>query len=190
MHGMENNMNYEHFGVLLKEIRIKYNMSREKLAQNICTAKQIYRIEKGESEPSIYLLHQLSIKFNLDLNEYYKMHFTRNTLAGLEEINSFNSVLLNGDMPSFKSLVDKLEILEDFKTGENLQHIYYGKALCSALLDNDYKTALEYCYKGIQVECPDFQVEKISDHMYSNVGITLLNCVSQNFFAMDEYELS
>ncbi len=40
-------MNYEHFGVLLQELRMKYNMSREKLAENICTLKQLYRIEKG-----------------------------------------------------------------------------------------------------------------------------------------------
>ena len=82
-------MNYEHFGNLLQELRLKYNMSREKLAQNICTPKQIYRIEKGDSEPSIYLLHQLSIKFNLDLNEYYKNYFTFNTIIGLEGIREF-----------------------------------------------------------------------------------------------------
>lgn len=180
-------MKYEHFGILLQELRIKYNMSREKLAQNICTPKQIYRIEKGESEPSIYLMHQLSIKFNLDLNEYYKMHFTSNTLIGFEGIKSINAAIESGNITLIKSMIDKYEKLEDFKKGETLQHIYYSKALCSALLDNNYITSLEYCYKGIQVECPDFHIERISEHMYSNVGITLLNCISQNFFAMDEY---
>jgi transcriptional regulator with XRE-family HTH domain len=185
--GMEIKMKYEHFGILLQELRKKYNMSREKLAQNICTPKQIYRIEKGDSEPSIYLLHQLSIKFNLDLNEYYKMHFTSNTIVGLEGINSINSAIEHSDIPLIKSLIEKYENLDDFKKGENLQHIYYGKALCSALLNNDYKTSLEYCYKGIQIECPEFNIDKISENMYSNVGITLLNCISQNFFALDQY---
>ncbi|MGB8455790.1 MAG: helix-turn-helix transcriptional regulator [Anaerocolumna sp.] len=180
-------MKYEHFGNLLQELRMKYNMSREKLAKNICTPKQIYRIEKGVSEPSIYLLHQLSIKFNLDLNEYYKMNFTSNTIAGLEGINSINAALERSDIPLLKSLIEKYEKLEDFKKGENLQHIYYGKALCSALLDNDYKTSLEYCCKGIRIECPEFNIDKISENMYSNVGITLLNCISQNYFAMDQY---
>ncbi len=181
-------MKYEHFGILLQELRTKYNMSREKLAQNICTPKQIYRIEKGASEPSVYLLHQLSIKFNLDLNEYYKMHFTRNSLMGLEGVKSINAAIEHGDIPLIKSLIDKYEKLEDFKKGENLQHIYYGKALCSALLDNDYKISLEYCYKGIRIECPDFNIDKISENMYSNVGITLLSCISQNFFAMEQYD--
>ncbi len=181
-------MEYEHFGYLLQELRTKYKMSREKLAQNICTPKQIYRIEKGVSEPSIYILHQLSIKFNLDLNEYYKMHFTSNTLVGLEGINSISSAIDKGDMLLVKSMVNKYENLEDFQKGENSQHIYYGKALCSALLDNDYNASLDYCYKGIKVECPDFDINTVAQNMYSNVGITLLICVSQNYFATDNYD--
>lgn len=180
-------MKYEHFGILLQELRVKYSMSREKLAQNICTPKQIYRIEKGYSEPSIYLLHQLSIKFNLDLNEYYKMHFTSNTIVGLEGINSINAAIEHHNITLIKSEIDKYEKLEDFKHGENLQHIYYGKALCSALLDDDYNTSLDYCYKGLQIECPDFNIDNMSENMYSNIGICILNCLSQNFFALDQY---
>ena len=180
-------MEYEHFGILLQELRTKYNMSRDKLAQNICTPKQIYRIEKGVSEPSIYILHQLSIKFNLDLNEYYKMHFTINTIVGLEGINSINSAIEQENILLIKAMVNKYEKLEDFKKGENLQHIYHSKALCSAILDNDYITSLDYCYKGIKIECPDFDIKTVAQNIYTNIGITLLNCISQNLFAMGKY---
>ncbi len=180
-------MRYEHFGILLQELRGKYNLSREKLAQNICTPKQIYRIEKGVSEPSIYLLHQLSIKFNLDLNEYYKMYFTKSSIIGLEGTKAMNIAIDNGDLPSLKSLVINYEMLEDFKSGQNLQHIYYGKALCSSLIDEDYKTSLDYCFKGIQVECPEFTIHNISNNTHSNISLALLNCTSQNYFSMNQY---
>ena len=180
-------MEYEHFGFLLQELRKKYNMSRDKLAQNICTPKQIYRIEKGISEPSVYILHQLSIKFNLDLNEYYKVHFSTNTITGLEGINSINSAIEQRDYQLLKSLIKIYDDLEDFKKGENLQHIYYGKALCSALLENDYTASLKYCYKGIRIECPAFNIDRISNNMFSNVGITLVHCLSLNLFAMNQY---
>ena len=163
-------------------------MSRETLAENICTSKQIYRIEKGESEPSISLLHQLSFKFKLDLNEYYKMYFTNHTLEGLEGIKSINNAIIIHDNHLLKSLIDTYETMEAFKTGENLQHIYYGKALCSALLDEDYKKSLDYCYQGIRVECPEFNTSSIPQYMFSNVGLALINCISQNFFAMDNYD--
>jgi transcriptional regulator with XRE-family HTH domain/uncharacterized protein YerC len=180
-------MNYKHFGEFLQELRLSRNMTREQLAQDICTPKQIYRIEKGVYEPSLYLINQLSIKFNLDLNDYFKMYFTNITITGLEGINNINAAIEKGDMHLLRSIINKYEDLEDFKKGENLQHIYLGKALCCALLDNDYKISLEYCYKGVQVECPAFYIDKISNNMYSNVGISLLNCMAQNFFAMKQY---
>jgi hypothetical protein len=168
---------------------MKYNMSREEIAQNICTSKQIYRIEKGESEPSIYLLHQLSFKFKLDLNEYYKMYFTSNTIVGLEGVKSINAAIETGDVELLKSLIKKFDKLDDFKKGKNLQYIYYGKALCSALLDENYNLSLDYCLKAIKIECPSFNLDNISQNMYSNVGIALLNCISQNYYSLNEYTI-
>ncbi len=105
-------MEYEHFGFLLQELRKKYSMSRDKLAQNICTPKQIYRIEKGISEPSVYILHQLSIKFNLDLNEYYKMHFTKASISGLMGIDSINAALISGDTNLLKSITKNMKTIK------------------------------------------------------------------------------
>lgn len=180
-------MNYKHFGEFLQELRLSRNMTREQLALGICTPKQIYRIEKGVYEPSLYLINQLSIKFNMDLNEYFKMYFTSITIAGLEGIKSINAAIENGDMKLLNSIIDIYEKLEDFKRGENLQHIYYGKALCSALLNNNYLISLDYCFKGLQVEYPAFNIDNIAKSMYSNVGISLLNCIAQNYFAMNQY---
>ena len=115
------------------------------------------------------------------------MYFTSNTIVGLEGINNINLAIEKGDFELLKSIVIKYESLTDFKKGVNLQHIYYGKALCSALLENDYITSLKFCYKGIKIESPDFDINKVSQYMYSNVGITLLNCISQNLFVMDKY---
>ncbi|BCJ92736.1 hypothetical protein acsn021_03050 [Anaerocolumna cellulosilytica] len=180
-------MNNEYFGKFLQELRISRNMTREQLAKDICTPKQIYRIEKGVYEPSLYLINQLSIKFNMDLNEYFKTYFANNSIIGLEGVNAINAAIEREDVQLLKSLIDKYEKLEDFKKGENLQCICYGNALCSALIEKDYKTSLEYCYKGIQIECPNFSVDNISKFTYSNVGITLITCISQNYFAMNQF---
>jgi len=115
------------------------------------------------------------------------MYFTSNTIVGLDGINSINAAIEKHNFALLKSVIYKYENLEDFKHGENLQHIYYGKALCSALLDDDYNTSLEYCYKALKVECPDFNIDNISETMYSNIGICILSCISQNLFALDQY---
>ncbi len=179
-------MNYEHFGMLLRELRESRNITREQLAQNICTPKQIYRIEKGEYEPSLYLLNQLSIKFNMDLNEYFKMYFSSKSIVAFDGIKNINKAVENNDVKTLKKMIEKYENYKDFKQGENLQHILYGKALCTALIDNNYAKSLEYCYNGILVENPSFTIETITQSTYSNVGLSLLNCMSRNYMAMNK----
>lgn len=181
-------MVYEHFGVLLRELRESRGFTREQLSNNICTPKQIYRIEKGDFEPSLYLLNQLSIKFNMDLNEYFKMHFASNTILAYEGIKQINDAISNNDLYKLKNLIAIYEEAEEFYHGENLQHILYGKALCSALLDKNYELSLHYCIEGIQVECPDFSIDNISLYSYSNVGLSILNCISCNYFTMDQQD--
>lgn len=182
-------MNYEHFGMLLRELRESRNITREQLAQNICTPKQIYRIEKGEYEPSLYLLNQLSIKFNMDLNEYFKMYFSSKSIVAFDGIKNLNKAVENNDVKALKKIVEKYENVKDFKQGENLQHILYGKALCTALIDGNYTKSLEYCYNGLLVENPNFTIDTIAEHTYSNVGLSLLNCMSRNYMALNKLNI-
>lgn len=177
-------MSYEHFGILLRELRESRNLTREQLAQNICTPKQIYRIEKGVYEPSLYLLNQLSIKLNMDLNEYFKMCFSSQSIIGYEGIKSINNALDNNNIILLKELIQKYENLQEFKEGENLQHIYYGKAIYTALLENKFDTSIDYCIKGIILENSEFTIDTITHSTYSNVGLSLINCISMNYMAM------
>lgn len=179
-------MNYEHFGELLRELRESRNITREQLAQNICTPKQIYRIERGEYEPSLYLLNQLSIKFNVDLNDYFKMYFSSKSIIAFEGIKSINKAVENNDIIAVNTLIKKYENLPDFKQGENLQHILYGKALCAALISQNYPQSLQYCIDGLKIEAPDFSIDNISQNIYSNVGLALLNCMSRNYMALNK----
>lgn len=179
-------MSYEYFGILLRELRESRNLTREQLSDNICSPKQIYRIEKGEYEPSLYLLNQLSIKLNMDLNEYFKMYFSNQSISGFEGIKQLNNAVEQGNLNLIQSLVQKYEKLDEFKRGENLEHVLYGKALCSALIDKDYTSSLMYCMKGIHVENPKFTIDCISKSIYSNVGLSIINCIGLNYLAMNE----
>lgn len=182
-------MNYEHFGVFLRELRESRNLTREQLAKDICTPKQIYRIEKGDFEPSLYLLNQLSIKFNMDLNEYFKMYFSVNTIVGYEGVQAINNAIAIGDKELQRSLIEKYEKHKDFSKGENLQHILYSKALC-AIHEKNHTSSLNYCLKGIMVENPSFTLESITKCTYSNVGLSIINCMSINYIALKREDIA
>lgn len=182
-------MSYEHFGIFLRELREVRGLTREQLAKDICTPKQIYRIEKGEFEPSIYLLNQLSIKFNMDLNEYFKILFSANTVIGYEGIQIINNAIAVGDIELINSLVEKYEKHQDFERGANLQHILYCKAIF-AISEKNYTTSLKYCLKAIMVEDPSFTLDSIKKCTYSNVGLTIINCMSTNYMSIKREDIA
>ncbi|WP_033164668.1 helix-turn-helix transcriptional regulator [Clostridium sp. KNHs205] len=182
-------MSYEHFGIFLRELRESRSLTREQLAKGICTPKQIYRIEKGEFEPSLYLLNQLSIKFNMDLNEYFKMYFSVNTVIGYEGIQAINNAISLGDRELLKNLVEKYEKHKDFTKGENLQHILYGKAICAAY-EKNYMNSLNYCLKGIMIEEPSFTLDSITKSTYSNVGLSIINFMSTNYMSLKREDIA
>lgn len=181
-------MSYEHFGVFLRELRESRSLTREQLAKDICTPKQIYRIEKGDFEPSLYLLNQLSIKFNMDLNEYFKMYFSVNTVIGFEGIQALNDAIAKRDTVLIKSLVEKYEKHKDFSKGENIQHIYYAKAICAAY-ENNFTSSLNHCLKGIMIENPSFSLDTIISSTYSNVGLSIISCMGLDYIALNREDI-
>ncbi len=182
-------MNYEHFGTFLKELREARNLTKEQLASGVCTRKEIYRIEKGEYQPSLYLLNKLSIKLNVDLNEYFKMYYTVKTAVGLIGIQEINDAISLADITCLREVIKKYENNDDFRQGENLQHIYYAKAICENDIGN-YKESLEYCMKGIFIENALFTIDTITEFMYSNVGLAIINCISINYLNMKKSEVA
>ena len=51
-----------HIGSIIKEFRLLRQLTQEQLAENICSEKYVYLIEKGERTPSTDLLRQFSDK--------------------------------------------------------------------------------------------------------------------------------
>ena len=68
-------------GDIIKEQRTMNNMSRQTIAEGICSEKYIYLIERNERNPSAYILDQLSEKLGIDLFEYYQYQNFKNSIT-------------------------------------------------------------------------------------------------------------
>lgn len=183
-------MHYSHFGELLKEIRKTNNITLEQLADGICSVRQLSRIERGENNPSLYILHNISIKLNIDLQEYYRIHFSSGSFEAYDYKSKLEQLLINLDLHGVRELVEKVENLVHFKNGENRQYIIYGKALCSANLDKDYELSNNLCIEGLLIEDPSFNINEFEDKIYSNIGLTMINLLAVNYNRMEQYEKS
>lgn len=183
-------MKYNHFGELLKEIRMSNNLTLKELADDICSIRQLSRIENGESNPSIYILHNLSGKLNIDLQEYYRIDFTSGSFKTYNLRLKIGDLIAQGKDESLKKLISELEDKEEFIEGENRQYILYGKAICSTYLDKDYNLSNKYCLKGIFIEDPSFNIDNMQNDLYSNISLTLINLMAGNFDRMGKKEIS
>lgn len=183
-------MNYNHFGLLLKEIREMHNMTLEELSKDICSIRQLSRIESGENNPSIFVLHNISKKLNIDLQEYYRIYFCSGSFIAYNFKSKFEQLVATSDIIGLKELIEKIEIMDEFQDGENRQYVLYGKALCSTRLDNNYSMSNNYCIEGLQIEDSAFNLDMIKNKFYSNVGLTMINLLASNYNRMKETDIS
>ena len=183
-------MNYNHFGELLKEIRTSNNLTLNELSKDICTTRHLSRIEKGESQPSVYVLHHLSKKFNMDLQEFYRIDYTSGSFENKKIRLKIGELIAKGKDDTLEKLIYELETNKDFKEGENLQYVLYGKAICSAYIDKDFRQSTLYCLEGIYIEDPTFSIETMENNLYSNVSLTLINLMGSNYDKMKKGKLS
>lgn len=183
-------MNYNHFGELLKEIRNSKSLSQEQLAENICSIRQLSRIESGENDPSIYILHSMSKKLNIDLQEFYRVYFTSGSFESYRLKLELGKLIKNKNNESLREFIAEIENMDIFQEGENLQYVLYGKAICSSHIDRDYRLSNKYCIKGITIENPNFNIYKMKVAPYSNIGLTIINLMASNFDKLGEKKLS
>lgn len=181
-------MEFAHFGELLKEVRISNNMTLEQLSDGICSIRQLSRIESGNNNPSVYILHNISKKLNIDLQEYYRIYFTSKSFLAHNLKSQLSLLILNSDLDELKKLLTKIENMDEFQEGENRQYVLYGKAICSTHFYNDYYQSNVYCFEGLSIEDPNFSIDLIQNKLYSNVGLTMINLLASNYNSMGEKE--
>lgn len=60
-----------YFGNIIKKIREEKNITQEYLAEGICSKRQLIRIEKNQSNPTAYVLSNISKKLGNELYDFF-----------------------------------------------------------------------------------------------------------------------
>lgn len=170
------------------------------MAEGICSVKQLVRIEKNESEPSVFILHKFSSKLNVDLNEYYKKIYSNYSVEVEKYTSQLIDYLNDYNFEKANELVVLLEKNINFQGGSNLALLYYAKALyeMEKLDDSDYsnsndkiaicKKVISLCETGIKIEHSHFTLNNYKQIIYSNYGYSMLNLINCSYIILKEYE--
>ncbi|KAA0743384.1 helix-turn-helix domain-containing protein [Bacillus sp. AY3-1] len=191
-------MEFNDLGIIIKELRIKKNISQSELCHGICSQSQISKIEKGMIYPSSILLYQLSERLGIDPNNIFAL--TQNKrLKYVENVKYvIKDCLKQKQYKELYEIVKKEKNLNNFQTKEEKQFLIWHEAIAIFMVDRSIKTALDLLNNALKLTLTnsDFLSEREIDIMQTMAifyaenknyekGINILKRCLTNFNKLD-----
>ena len=167
-----------HIGKTIEYLRKLRKLTQQQLAEGICTREYIRRLERGDNQPTLYILDLLSQRLQEDIYNYHLLIEKHNNIETHIKVQEINGILESENYKLLEKTITDYEELESFKDGESLQVIYYSKALCSYYLRESYDEAMSYCIMGLKVYKNDFDVKNWKSFLYSKIELKLINSIA------------
>ncbi|MDP7992184.1 helix-turn-helix domain-containing protein [Bacillus sp. MHSD_36] len=191
-------MEFNDLGIIIKELRMKKNISQSELCHGICSQSQISKIEKGMIYPSSILLYQLSERLGIDPNNIFAL--TQNKrLKYVENVKYvIKDCLKQKQYKELYEIVKKEKNLNNFQTKEEKQFLIWHEAIAIFTVDRSIKTALDLLNNALKLTLTnsDFLSEREIDIMQTMAifyaenknyekGINILRRCLTNFNKLD-----
>ncbi len=149
-------MEFNDLGIIIKELRMKKNISQSELCHGICSQSQISKIEKGMIYPSSILLYQLSERLGIDPNNIFAL--TQNKrLKYVENVKYvIKDCLKQKQYKELYEIVKKEKNLNNFQTKEEKQFLIWHEAIAIFMVDRSIKTALDLLNNALKLTLTNF----------------------------------
>lgn len=161
-------------GSLIQHFRNEKGLSREKLAQDICTEKYVYLVEKGQRTPSTEIVHLFGEKLDVDFFDFYEYLDCEDPETVREYVKKFNLLRRDSNFAAIKPLNDVARKLPDFQKLPWLYEIALNNIIDLMYNQQGYQEAI-VC---IQKQLTNID-KKYSESIYVVYFYTLLSHCSQ-----------
>lgn len=188
----------DYIGNVIKALRILKGLTQSQVSENICSIKQLSRIERNESNPTSYLLSLISERLGHELYEYlpytteanafelknelslaidyyHKQHFSKSLdiLLNSECLNSTENKLINMEMAwLLGALANYIDV--PVKVDENYFIYLLKKQRTFITLDELF---------GFTLSCLEYKILNsliviyLNDKKYKKAELLLLKCI-------------
>ncbi len=137
-------------GELIREYRNRLGLSQAELAENICSVKYIYLIEKGERTPSTVLLSLFSEKLHTDLCAMYPYLGCLQPIEVRETMVLFEKYKRQSDFESLKKLTEQKKGMPDFQCAPWVYDIEINQFCYSILAGGKAREAIAGLKKALE----------------------------------------
>lgn len=171
-------------GNILKEYRVRRNVSQEDLCLDLCAVSTLSRIESGLQIPGRKLLEALFSRLGLNRSiPITKADFQRESfeykIIDMSAAGNFN----------FLGLLDEYRICGDKLTPLEEQFYLFYKTMAEDFFNHDSKKALEKYEEALKISIKDYKLGKLpSARLLTKTELLILNNISRTQYFLGEKE--
>lgn len=180
-----NDTNY--LGYIIKDLRISKGMTQRELAQDICSVKQLSRIEANTSSPSAIIFSQFSSRLGNSLNDYIPYSDCINGYLLKTEIDELMVLYYNWDYDLIKSKLSTSTIIQETISEYGLKEIEWLRCAMDINQSKNRTIDINYFKDILNIE-GDF--ESIFDRFIHPIEFKFLNALSCLYNFHLDYENS
>lgn len=166
-------MNQEMLGNMVRFEREKHNLSAKKLADGICSAAAVQRLESGSRVPDFFTLERIIERLGRSVNKLellqdetaYELYYRREILEKHIE---------DGEYEQVEAAIEEYKALDAAKEALHRQYLYKMQAVLAESRDKDYVGAKELLENALKETLPELQVNEIGKSVLGESEIILL----------------
>lgn len=166
-------------GELIKELRIKNQLSQNELAKGICTQALISKVEKGETIPSIDIFKQLAKRLNVPLDYIIKRMDYLNYDYIDELYYQIRRLLRERNYTEIYSLVLSEKRSPSVSNMYHKQFLMWQEGICLYHINKDMNSSLSILHQALDlIEGSEGNIERT---------IEILNSIGVIYFEEQQY---
>ena len=177
-------------GEIIKFLRKVKKLTQEELASDICSVKQLRRIEKGEPKPSVEIFEKLLTQMGEDV-EKYSYDF-----INISDENVYIKVLEIENLIFNYKYVEAREALEEIKGWKAfslsnkfyLQFVLHCETVFLTTIDKKYEEALKKGNEAINITIKNFSLDSITTAVLFKREYSILNTMALTYISIGEIE--
>ncbi len=142
------------YGQVLHDLRKYKRMSKQELAEGICTEDELIKFEKEKEYPRIDQLHNFAVKLSVDLSYFYAL--TSKTPHNYTSV-VFDLINKYKRERNYKAIQDIIKMERDnplFKETTLKQYLLWHEGICTYHVDKEFDRAKEILYSAIHLTNP------------------------------------
>lgn len=178
-------MNTYLIGSIVKEYRIRLNISQEELCNNLCAVSTLSRIESCNQIPRRKLIEALFSRMGINpptsgipmSSADFKRENLEFTIYGLVSRGCFNIKSL---LDEYKDCSDCMDVLEK-------QFYCFYRALYDDAMNHDSRNALTCYIDALRLTAKDYRIERLPEgRLFTRIEVLILISISRTLYFLDK----